>query len=66
MYVHRQLCLLSVSEPQANNGYCLLPIQDSKEQPFEEVAVDLIGPWVVQVRGKAHEFNALTAKEHSN
>ena len=42
-------------------GYGLLPMRDLKEQPFEEVAVDLIGPWKVQVRDKAYEFNALTA-----
>ena len=29
--------------------------------PFNECAVDLIGPWVVQVNGKPYEFNALTA-----
>jgi hypothetical protein len=27
---------------------------------FEECAVDLIGPWVVQVRGNPYEFSALT------
>ena len=42
-------------------GYGLLPMRDLKEQPFEEVAVDLIGPWKVQVRDKAYEFNAPTA-----
>jgi len=29
--------------------------------PFNECAVDLIGPWVVQVNGKPYGFNALTA-----
>jgi len=32
-----------------------------RSMPFEECAVDLIGPWVVQVHGKPYEFNALTA-----
>ncbi len=41
-------------------GYGLLPERELREQPFEEVAVDLIGPWKVQVRGKPYEFNALT------
>ena len=41
-------------------GYGLLPARDVKECPFEEVAVDLIGPWKVTVRGRAVEFNALT------
>ena len=36
-------------------------MRDIKEQPFEEVTVDLLGPWKVQVRGKPYEFNALTA-----
>ncbi len=28
--------------------------------PFEECAVDLIGPWIIQVNEKPFEFNALT------
>jgi hypothetical protein len=28
--------------------------------PFEECAVDLIGPWIVQVNNTPYEFNALT------
>ena len=36
-------------------------MRDLKEQPFEEVARDLIGPWKVQVRGKSYEFNTLSA-----
>ena len=28
--------------------------------PFKECAVDLIGPWVVQVCGNPYEFDALT------
>ena len=28
--------------------------------PFEECAVDLIGPWIIQVNEKPYEFNALT------
>ena len=28
--------------------------------PFEECAVDLIGPWTIQVQDKPYEFNALT------
>jgi len=34
-----------------------------KAQPFEEVAVDLICPWKVQVCGKPYVFNALTATD---
>ena len=32
-----------------------------RSEPFEEVAVDLIGPWKITVRGKSYEFNALTS-----
>ena len=28
--------------------------------PFEEVAVDLTGPWIVQIRVRHHQFRALT------
>jgi hypothetical protein len=28
--------------------------------PFKECAVDLIGPWLIQVQDKPYEFNALT------
>jgi hypothetical protein len=31
--------------------------------PFEECAMDLIGPWTVQVRGNTYEFKALTVKD---
>ena len=42
-------------------GYGLLPERETRSVPFEEVAVDLIGPWKIQVRGKPYEFNALTS-----
>ena len=42
-------------------GCGLLPMQDLKEQPFEEVAVDRLGPWKAPVQGNPYEFNALTA-----
>jgi hypothetical protein len=29
--------------------------------PFEECAIDLIGPWTLKVCGKPYEFKALTA-----
>ena len=29
-----------------------------KEQPFQECAVDLIGPWPVKINGKEHTFLA--------
>ena len=41
-------------------GYGQLPEREVRSIPFEECAVDLIGPWTVQVRGNPYEFNALT------
>jgi len=42
-------------------GYRLLPEREIRSIPFEECAVDLIGPWIVQVRRDPYEFSALTA-----
>jgi hypothetical protein len=41
-------------------GYGHLPECEIQTMPFEECAVDLIGPWTIQVRDKPYEFNALT------
>ena len=41
-------------------GYGLLPERGVRIAPWIEVAVDLIGPWKMKVRGKEVEFNALT------
>ena len=41
-------------------GFGLLPERELREQPFEECAVDLIGPWPVKIHGKEHVFLALT------
>ena len=40
-------------------GYGHLPEREIRSMPFEECAVDLIGPWTIQVRDK-YELNALT------
>ena len=62
--MHRQIdnyiCAKCQYHKLDGKGNGLLPERELREQPFEEVAVDLIGPWKVQVRGKAYEFNALT------
>jgi hypothetical protein len=42
-------------------GYGFLPESEVRSISFEECAVDLIGPWIVQVRGTPHQFDALTA-----
>ncbi len=42
-------------------GYRLLLEREVQSIPFEECAVDLIGPWIIQVCGNPYEFSALTA-----
>ncbi len=44
----------------AGRGYGLLPKQEVQIAPWEEVAINLIGPWKVKVNGQQVEFNALT------
>ncbi len=44
----------------AGRGYGLLPKQEVRIAPWEEVATDLIRPWKVKVNGQQVEFNALT------
>ena len=41
-------------------GYGLLPKREVWIAPWEEVSMDLIGPWKVKVNGQQVEFNALT------
>ena len=41
-------------------GYGLLPERELRIAPWEEIAIDLIGPWQVKVNGRLVEFNALT------
>ena len=41
-------------------GYGLLPEREIKVAPWEEVAVDLIGPCPIKVNGQEVSFNALT------
>ena len=60
-YIDNFACEDCQKDKLDGKGYGLLSMRDFKEQTFEEVAVDLIGPWKVQVRGKPYEFNALTA-----
>ncbi len=41
-------------------GYGFLPEHEVHSIPFEEFAMDLIGPWTVQVCGRPYKFEALT------
>jgi hypothetical protein len=44
----------------AGHGHVFPPKQEVWIAPWEEVAIDLIGPWEVKVNGCQVEFNALT------
>ena len=44
----------------SGRGYGLLREREMRIAPWEEVAIDLIGPWQVKVNGRKVEFNALT------
>ena len=53
-------CDLCQRHKLPGKGYGLLPERDITTQPFQEVAVDLIGPWPVKVGNKNVTFMALT------
>ena len=44
----------------AGHGYGLLPKREVQIAIWEEVAIDLIGPWKVKVDSHQFDFNALT------
>ena len=60
-YIDRFNCDYYQRNKLEGRGYGLLPEREVRSIPFEECAVDLIGPWIVQVRGNPYEFSALTA-----
>ena len=41
-------------------GYGYLPEREARLAPWTEVAIDLIGPWKLELNGREYEFNALT------
>jgi transposase InsO family protein len=45
---------------QLGKGYGHLPPRDPQVVPWQEVAVDLIGPWTIAVNGQNLSFRALT------
>jgi hypothetical protein len=59
-YIDNFNCEFCQRNKLEGKGYGLLPEREVRSIPFEECAVDLIGPWTVQVRGRPHEFDALT------
>jgi hypothetical protein len=60
-YIDRFNCDYCQRNKLEGRGYGLLPEREVRSIPFEECAVDLVGPWIVQVRGNPYEFSALTA-----
>jgi hypothetical protein len=44
----------------SGRGYGLLPKQEVRIAPWEEVTINLIGPWKVKVNGQQMEFDTLT------
>jgi hypothetical protein len=47
-------------EKLSSPGYGQLPSCEATALPFQEVAIDLIGPWRVTLRNRTYEFYALT------
>ncbi len=66
-YYHPRLCYhiekLKCKDCQKHklegHDYGLLPKQEVQIEPWEEVTINLIGPWKVKVNGWQFEFNAL-------
>jgi hypothetical protein len=59
-YIEKLKCKDCQKYKLAGCGYGLLPKQEVQNAPWEEVAINLIGPWKVKVNGRQVEFNALT------
>ena len=59
--VERHHCDICKRNKLWGQGYGHLPPRNAPLVPWDEVAVDLIGPWKIQVRNQEVEFNALTA-----
>jgi hypothetical protein len=51
---------LSKRNKTINPEYGELPERDAQLLPWNEVAIDLIGPWKISINGQELEFNALT------
>ena len=58
--VNNLTCSVCQHYKHAGAGYGKLPPKEAIFMPWEEVHVDLIGPWRVKINGKELEFNALT------
>ena len=54
--VYKYICTDWQKHKLDGRGYGLffLPERDIRSEPFEEVAIDLIGHWKINVRGKTY------------
>ena len=59
-YCERFRCDICQREKLPGAGYGFLPERELNAEPWTEVAVDLIGPWKIDVNGQEVELNALT------
>ncbi len=59
-HINKSKCKDCQKHKLEGRGYGLLPKQEVRIAPWEEVAINLIGPWKVKVNGRQVEFNALT------
>ena len=46
--------------------YVKLSVKDTEAKPWNEVHIDLIGPWTVTANGQKHQLNALTIMDPAN
>jgi hypothetical protein len=59
-YCDTYRCTICQTNKQIGPGYGKLPPRHAPLTPWNEVAVDLIGPWKVKIDQEEIEFNALT------
>jgi hypothetical protein len=67
-YYHRDLrrlvdqfnCEACQKQKLDGRGFGLLPERTVSAQPWQDVAIDLIGPWRIPINNRNYEFNALT------
>ena len=52
-------CTVCQKYKLAGPGYGQLPPHEAPLAPWDEVAVDLIGPWKIEIQGQEFIFNAL-------
>jgi transposase InsO family protein len=59
-HVDKYVCDACQRHKLQGRGYGLLPERNVVEVPWQDVAIDLIGPWKIPIGQKLYEFNALT------